>query len=73
MDDASLLIALTGTGAAGLAVASAAILRAWTQWLELRAEQLRIAPPPKPAAAGELRTLRERVRRLEAIADGAQS
>lgn len=73
MDDPSLLIGLSGTAAAGLALASAASLKAWTQWLELRREQLRVGRPAKPAAPGELRTLRERVRRLEAIADGAQS
>jgi hypothetical protein len=72
MDDASLLIGLTGTAAAGLALASAASLKAWTQWLELRREQLAVRQPAAPPAPGELRTLRERVRRLEAIADGAQ-
>ena len=72
MDDPSLLIGLTGTAAAGLALASAASLRAWTQWLELRRAQLSAGKPPAPPAPGELRTLRERVRRLEAIADGVQ-
>jgi hypothetical protein len=70
MDDPSLLIGLTGTAAAGLALASGAGLKAWTQWLELRREQLRTARAPNPAGR-DLRTLRERVRRLEAIADGA--
>ena len=73
MGDPSLLLGLTGTAAAGLAFASAAGLRAWTQWLELRQEQLRVIPPSAPPAAGELRTLRQRIRRLEAIADGAPS
>ena len=73
MGDASLLIGLAGTAAAGLALTSAASLKAWSQWLELRREQLRAAAPCTPAEPGELRTLRERVRRLEAIADGAQS
>jgi hypothetical protein len=72
MGDPSLLLGLTGTAALGLALASAAGLRAWTQWLELRREQLRIGRSSAPPASGELRTLRERVRRLEAIADGAQ-
>jgi hypothetical protein len=72
MDDASILVALTGTAASGLALASAASLKAWTQWLELRREQLRMARPMAPVASGELRALRERVRRLEAIADGAR-
>jgi hypothetical protein len=72
MGDPSLLIGLTGTAAAGLALASAASLKAWTQWLELRRAQLQAHKPAAPPAPGELRTLRERVRRLEAIADGAQ-
>jgi hypothetical protein len=72
MGDPSLLLCLAGTAAAGLAIASAAGLRAWTQWLELRREQLRVTKRPSPPQAGELRSLRERVRRLEAITDGAQ-
>jgi hypothetical protein len=72
MGDPSLLLGLTGTAAAGLAICSAAGLKAWTQWLELRREQLRVTKRPPPPKAGELRALRERVRRLEAITDGAQ-
>jgi hypothetical protein len=71
MNDPSVLIGLTGTAAAGLALASAASLKAWIQWLELRRAQLQAGTPAAPPATGELRTLRERVRRLEAIADGA--
>ena len=71
MADPSILLGLAGTAAAGLALASAASLRAWTQWLELRREQMAAAKPSAPPVPGELRTLRERVRRLEAIADGA--
>ena len=71
MGDPAILLGLAGTAAAGLALASAAILRAWTQWLELRRELLAAAKPSDPPVPGELRTLRERVRRLEAIADGA--
>jgi hypothetical protein len=73
MEDPSLLIGVTGTAAAGLALASAAMLKGWTQWLELRREQLRSGRAPSAPPAGELRALRERVRRLEAIADGAAS
>jgi hypothetical protein len=71
MGDPSLLLGITGTAAAGLALASAASLKAWTQWLELRREQLSMGKPSGPASRGDLRALRERVRRLEAIADGA--
>lgn len=72
MDDPSLVIGLAGTASAGLALASAASLKAWTQWLELRREQLGVRKPAALRAGSELRTLRERVRRLEAIADGAE-
>lgn len=70
MTDPTLLIGLAGTAAAGTALASGAVLKAWTQWLELRREQLQTGQRSAPPPAGELRALRERVRRLEAIADG---
>jgi hypothetical protein len=72
MNDPSLAIALCGTAVAGLALASAAALKAWTQWLELRREALHSGKRAGAARAGELRALRTRVRRLEAIADGIQ-
>jgi hypothetical protein len=68
--DPALLLGLTGAATAGLALASGAMLKGWTQWLELRREQLRSGRAPSAAPAGELKALRERVRRLEAIADG---
>ncbi len=70
MIEPSLLIALAGTGVAGVALASGAVLKGWSEWLELRREQLGAGSVPAVAAPGELRALRERVRRLEAIADG---
>jgi hypothetical protein len=66
---ASFLVA-EGSAAAGLALASCAALRGWRQWLALRREQLLAPSPERCAESVELRTLRERVRRLEAIADG---
>ncbi|HEX8584930.1 MAG TPA: hypothetical protein VF680_11010 [Allosphingosinicella sp.] len=68
MNDPALLLALSGAAAAALALASGAGLKAWRQWLALRREALRTGGGP--ALAGELRGLRARVRRLEAIADG---
>jgi hypothetical protein len=67
-NDPVLLLAVSGAAAAGLALASGAGLKAWRQWLALRREALRSGG--RPGSAGELRGLRERVRRLEAIADG---
>jgi hypothetical protein len=68
MTDPALLLALSGAAAAALALASGAGLKAWSQWLALRREALRTGGRSGPT--GELRGLRERVRRLEAIADG---
>ncbi|MET0268825.1 MAG: hypothetical protein ABW173_00225 [Sphingomonas sp.] len=59
---------------AGLIVVAAAVLRGWSGWLALRHAELdrryAAAAPPSPAARIELADLRERVRRLEAIAAG---
>lgn len=76
MADSTLLIALAA-GLAGLLIAIAAFLRGWQGWLELKRAQLAVSAPsqrsePSPAARIELADLKERVRRLEAIADGAE-
>lgn len=76
MSDQNLLIILAA-GLAGLLIAIAAFLRGWQGWLELKRAQLSAAHPPEiaapsPAARIELADLKERVRRLEAIADGAE-
>ena len=72
MADPTTTMALAGFASAGLAVTSAAALRAWGGWLEVkRLELTRGRRSPVRAASTELQRLRERVRRLEAIADGA--
>jgi len=74
MIDPSLsLLALGSTAALGLALASGAALRGWRQWLELRRDQLLAGGSGHKAGQGELGVLRARVRRLEAIADGAKT
>lgn len=62
---------------AGLALVTAAALRAWRGWLDLKLAEAerRASAPVEPAAFPaatriELADLRERVRRLEAIAAG---
>ena len=61
---------------AGLALLSFALLRGWEDWLSLRRLELgRSGPRPLPSAAKqrlELIDLRQRVKRLEAIADGEE-
>jgi hypothetical protein len=71
----SALVALTAL--AGLVILAQAALRAWHEWVELQRLALAAQPdgrhalPAGPAAARiELADLRERVRKLEAIAAG---
>jgi len=72
MTDPTLLVfAFAATLA--LALLSAAALRGWQGWLELRQLELsggRSAPGARAPARAELTELRDRVRRLEAIANG---
>ena len=76
MDDAASLIALSASGLLAVSLASVAALRGWSEWLELRRLQLGRgrggAGRNGSGARPELADLRARVRRLEAIADGAE-
>jgi hypothetical protein len=58
----------------GLALTAGAALQAWRAWLELKREALHSGRPlASPTSARiELASLRERVRRLEAIATGIE-
>jgi hypothetical protein len=75
MDDPTLLVALGGAGVAGIAITAAATLKGWSDWLQLKRTEMeggaRDGPAlPSPAARIELADLKERVRKLEAIANG---
>ena len=76
MTDATDTILLLAVLLAGVAMLSLALLRGWEDWLRLRRLELgQGGSGPLPSAAGrrlELIDLRDRVRRLEAIADGAE-
>lgn len=74
MTDPAAIIALASAGTAGFGLVAAASLKGWEGWLELKRLQ---ASAPRVARGGrsarpELAELRARVRRLEAIANGAE-
>jgi hypothetical protein len=81
MNDAELIIAVVA-GLAAFLIGVAALLRGWSGWLELKRAQMEgdigvgagIGPrtAPSPAQRIELAALKERVRRLEAIANGVE-
>ncbi len=73
MSDPATLVALASAGTAAIGITSAVGLKGWKDYLELRREQLR--QPRSLRGSGtaiELTELRARVRRLEAIATGAE-
>ena len=76
MNDPGTLLALLAAAVVALAMLSLAALKGWDGWLQLRRlelSQTQSKPAPTPAAARiELADLRERVRRLEAIANGVE-
>jgi hypothetical protein len=77
MSDPITLFALVSAGIAGLCIAAAAGLKGWHGWLELKRIEIaggvpREPVPASPAARIELADLKERVRKLEAIANGIE-
>ncbi len=69
------------SGLIALIVIAAALLRAWNGWLDLKRQELdRAAPRPATPDEGstigtariELADLKERIRKLEAIASGVE-
>ena len=69
---------IAATALIAIMMVAAALLHAWRGWLELKRRELELAPRrpdpdravPDIAARIELADLRERVRKLEAIASG---
>jgi len=76
MTDPIMWTAVSGTSLAGIVVVSIAALKGWRDWISLQRFSLegRGTEPssgvPSSAARIELADLRERVRKLEAIAAG---
>jgi hypothetical protein len=67
-------LAMAGAGVVGLAIVTLAALRGWNGWLDLKHAELgqrgEAAAPPTAAARIEVADLKERIRKLEAIAAG---
>lgn len=70
MSDPAALLALGSTATLAVGVLSVATLRAWHEWLDLRREQIETKGARGSSRGAELTALRERVKRLEAIANG---
>lgn len=78
MSDPTFVIAVTAL--VGLTVVVAALLRAWHDWLALKRQELEVPRHRSPveieggvgegAARIEIADLKERIRKLEAIASG---
>ena len=69
-------VLLAGIALVAVGIVSAALLRGWQSWLALKERELSLAPrePGVPAVSSiariELADLKERIRKLEAIASG---
>lgn len=74
MPDTMLYVIIALASLGGVAIVAFAALRGWGDWLDLkRAELLRRpedAAPPSAATRIEVADLKERIRKLEAIAAG---
>ena len=67
--DPTALLTLASAGLAATGMTAAAALKGWQNWLELRRDA--IAARHKASPRQTIAALRARVRRLEAIANGA--
>lgn len=76
MIGADSILAIGGFSIAALVIATIAMLRGWQGWLELKKMELanaghhHDAPAPMTGGRIEIADLKERVRKLEAIAAG---
>lgn len=77
MTDPNFYLVMASAGLAGLGMVTAAGLAGWRGWLQLKSQELKLhepdVTPPAPTTAGariEIADLKERIRKLEAIAAG---
>lgn len=72
MTEPMTLIALAGSGLAGLSIAAFAGLKGWQGWLDLKRLELAGQRNPEPRGPAmdriEIADLKERIRKLESIA-----
>jgi hypothetical protein len=69
VSDPVALLALGTSLTLGIGVTSVATLKAWHEWLDLKRAEIEKAQQRGAPRRGELADLRERVKRLEAIAN----
>ena len=72
MSDPTTLVTLASAGTIAIAIAAAAGLRGWHEWLDVRRAQLGHQADNWRGSPIELLELRARVRRLESIASGRE-
>lgn len=77
MTDPNVYLTISLSSLAGLAMVTSAGLSGWRSWLALKHQQLDqvdAALPPAPSAGSriEIADLKERIRKLEAIAAGVE-
>ncbi|MEG8039421.1 hypothetical protein QP166_08725 [Sphingomonas sp. LR60] len=74
MSDPQITLTLAVASLAGLAMLVFAALNGWRGWLQLKSQEMRLGSEPSPApqagARIEIADLKERIRKLEAIAAG---
>lgn len=75
MTDPNFYITMATAALAGLGMLTFAGLAGWRGWLQLKHQQLHAGEPPQPSlpnasARIEIADLKERIRKLEAIAAG---
>ncbi|WP_066516789.1 hypothetical protein [Sphingobium cloacae] len=74
MQDPLFYMSMAAAGLAGLVIVAATALRGWNGWLDLKRAELaqgnHEAAPPSAATRIEVADLKERIRKLEAIAAG---
>lgn len=74
MQDPLIIFTIGALALAGLAIIATTALRGWNGWLDLKRAELERRPeekaPPSTATRIEVADLKERIRKLEAIAAG---